>query len=80
MHYISSKLKESKDIPLIVIKQFLGHENISTTEIYAKMSTESVNRKLADWDRRYWDEYMSETLNQEPQTLNSDDDIPDFLK
>lgn len=67
-------------VPLIVIKQFLGHENISTTEIYAKMSAESVNRKLADWDSRYWGEYMDETLTEEPQTLNSEDKIPDFLK
>ena len=67
-------------VPLIVIKQFLGHENISTTEIYAKMSAESVDRKLADWDRRYWGEYMDETLTEEPLTLDSEEEIPDFLK
>ena len=36
-------------VPLVVIKQFLGHEHLATTEVYAKISPEVVNKRLENW-------------------------------
>ncbi len=67
-------------VPLVVVKQFLGHEHIKTTEIYAKLSPQAVNAKIADWDKKYWNKYMDETLPEEETTFETDDGIPSFLK
>ena len=42
------------EVPLIVIKQFLGHAHLATTEIYAKMSSVELNEKIRKWDKKYW--------------------------
>ncbi len=65
-------------VPLVVIKQFLGHAYLSTTEIYAKISTETVNRSLEKWSKDFWGEYMDEPL-EENETKNVDT-MPSFLK
>ncbi len=66
-------------VPLVVIKQFLGHAHLFTTEIYAKISPEVVNKKLENWNKEYWNEYMDEPLDPE-EDFEADDGIPDFLK
>lgn len=66
-------------VPLVVIKQFLGHEHLSTTEIYAKISPESVIVKLEKWNKEFWDKYIDEPINQE-EISDSEDEIPFFLK
>ena len=67
-------------VPLVVVKQFLGHANIQVTEIHAKLSPQVANAKIADWDKKYWDEYMDEPLSEEEATNQADDGIPSFLK
>ena len=66
-------------VPLVVVKQFLGHEHITTTEIYAKLSPEVANARIGDWDKAYWNEYLDEPA-PEIALDSSEDDIPDFLK
>ena len=66
-------------VPLVVIKQFLGHAHLSTTEVYAKVSPETVNKKLESWNKEYWNKYMDEPLDPD-DSMVGDDNIPDFLK
>ncbi len=66
-------------VPLIVIKQFLGHANLATTEIYAKLSSESLSQKLEKWSQEYWNQYMDEPYNPE-DAYGCSDGIPSFLK
>ena len=67
-------------VPLLVIKQFLGHSSLSTTEIYAKMSQSTVNEKLKDWDETYWhDQFIDSSENSEPADSGKGN-MPDFLK
>ena len=61
------------EVPLVVVKQFLGHEQIKTTEIYAKLSPQVANAKIADWDKKYWNEYMDEPLPEEETTFETDE-------
>lgn len=67
-------------VPLVVVKQFLGHEQIKTTEIYAKLSPQAANAKIADWDKKYWNEYIDEPVPDEETSFEEDDGIPSFLK
>ena len=64
-------------VPLIVIKQFLGHKNIETTEIYAKMSPSAFNSKISNWDSKYWNEYIDEPFIE--SNIYDSDGIPEFL-
>lgn len=66
-------------VPLIVIKQFLGHSHLTTTEIYAKMSQASVNEKLKGWDDEYWHSQYIDSF-KENETAGRHDNVPDFLK
>lgn len=50
-------------VPIIVVSRFLGHSDIKTTQIYAKLSERDVNEKLRNWDKTYWGEYMDEPLD-----------------
>lgn len=62
------------NVPLPVIKAFLGHAHLSTTEIYASLSQESVNEKVKEWNETYWS-HCKVTPNG-PEGPG----IPDFLK
>lgn len=61
-------------VPLIYIRNFLGHESIQTTEIYLRIHQSSVSKILK--------ERKSETtlpkMNEHSTSTNQD--IPDFLK
>ena len=59
-------------VPLPVIKSFLGHAQLATTEIYASLSQETVNKKVWEWNEVYW----SHCKKQEEEKPSN---IPDFL-
>lgn len=59
-------------VPLPVIKSFLGHSQLSTTEIYATLSQETVNKKVREWNEKYWSHCIE---NKKEKSSN----IPDFL-
>ena len=52
-------------VPLMVVSRFLGHSDVKTTQIYAKLSENDVNEKLRNWDKEYWGEYMDDPLEEE---------------
>lgn len=39
-------------VPLIVVKNFLGHVSLQTTQIYAEISQETMNKQLKSWLER----------------------------
>ena len=41
-------------IPMMAIKNFLGHSSISTTERYAELSQGTVNRHIRDWNEKWF--------------------------
>lgn len=68
-------------VPLVVIKQFLGHSHLVTTEIYARMSQGSVNDRLERWDQEYWHNQYIDTTNQFYRDNRDDDSkMPSFLR
>ena len=41
-------------VPLIVIKNFLGHASVQTTQIYAEISANKANQYLKEWNSKWF--------------------------
>ena len=59
-------------IPIMVIKNFLGHASVQTTQIYAELTQDEVNKKLIDWNRKWF--------HNEEIPKDAGNAIPDFLR
>lgn len=43
-------------VPLMAIKNFLGHASVATTERYAELSQTTTDKHIREWNRRwFWD-------------------------
>lgn len=60
-------------VPLMVISRFLGHANINTTLVYAKLSETDVNEKLKRWNSEYWGEYMGDPIDEDELDTMTDE-------
>lgn len=47
-HTTASHMLEA-GVPLIVIKNFLGHTSLSTTQVYAEISQNAADKHLREW-------------------------------
>ena len=61
-------------VPLIFVKNFLGHVSVQTTQIYAEVTQDTMNKHLKEWNEKWFAESgdNNETIRQNK--------IPDFLK
>ena len=62
-------------VPIVAIKNFLGHSSISTTERYAELSQETVNRHIRDWNEKWFSHQKEEPVERKKENV-----LPDFLK
>lgn len=61
-------------VPLMVIKNFLGHSSIQTTQIYAEMTQNTVDKYVREWNEK-WFPYSNEIKTSD----SKDNHMPDFL-
>ena len=61
-------------MPLVVVKNFLGHASIQTTQIYAEISQRTADRELKAWNDRW---FLKKEESSPKDYENSM--IPDFL-
>ena len=61
-------------VPLVVVKNFLGHASIQTTQIYAEISQRTADRELKAWNDRW---FLKKEESSPTDYENSM--IPDFL-
>ena len=59
-------------IPMEVIRTFLGHSSVYTTELYAVLSQKKMDQDLKNWAAKWFPESEDAAL---PKT-----NIPSFLK
>jgi len=71
-HSTASHMLEA-GVPLIVIKNFLGHESLQSTQIYAELSQNTVDKHLKEWNKKWFAPDI--TKNVEKAEL-----IPAFLR
>ena len=67
-HTTACHLLES-GVPLMVIKNFLGHSSIMTTQIYAELSQATVDKNLREWNEKWFDEKNFEEHEKEANTM-----------
>lgn len=60
-------------VDIVTIKNILGHVSVQTTQIYAEMSQNAVDKKLKEWNETWFGDHQIEVK----KTI---DNIPDFLK
>ena len=61
-------------VPLIVVKNFLGHSSIQTTQIYAEISQATADKALKAWNERW---FLNSQDKNHLETENGK--IPQFL-
>ena len=62
-------------VPLIVVKNFLGHVSLQTTQIYTEITQDTMNRQLKAWNDKW---FLKES--QDSDNGGKKDNIPAFLK
>ena len=60
-------------VPLIVVKNFLGHVSLQTTQIYVEISQDTLNRHLKAWNDKWF-------LHDDFSHNNTKGNIPSFLR
>ena len=60
-------------LPLIYIKNMLGHVSIQTTQIYASISQKAADKYLKEWNKKWFETYDDHRDKESER-------IPDFLK
>ena len=62
-------------VPLMVIKNFLGHSSIQTTQVYAELTQNTVDKHIQQWNEKWFPhEINPESIRPRP------DRMPDFLR
>ena len=62
-------------VPLMSIKNFLGHAYLSSTERYAQLTQGTVDKHIREWNQRWFGEAHSTV-----KPVERKDNTPDFLK
>lgn len=62
-------------VPLIAVKNFLGHASLQTTQVYVEISQRTLDENLRAWNEKWF--LMDELENAKEA---EPDNIPDFLK
>ena len=60
-------------VPLVVIKNMLGHSSLQTTQIYAQMSQNTVDQYLREWNEKWF------SSNEALRRASGKNVLPDFL-
>lgn len=72
-HTTASHLLEA-GVDIVTIKNILGHASLQTTQIYAEMSQETVDKKLKEWNEKWFSNRPEPTL-----TTGNGNAMPAFL-
>lgn len=74
MRHTTASLMLEAGVSLVEIKNFLGHASLKSTEIYAEISQDTVNKHLKEWNEKWFPNNV-----EERKTSQKSNRIPDFL-
>ncbi|NCB44166.1 MAG: recombinase XerD [Clostridia bacterium] len=72
-HSTASHMLEA-GVPIVVIKNFLGHASLQTTQIYAELSQNTVDKHLKEWNEK-WFAHDAWAVKE----TRKENEMPDFL-
>ena len=59
----------------MAIKKFLGHASIQTTQVYAELSQNTVDKYVKEWNDKWFPKEIHSEEKKEPEEEN----MPSFL-
>lgn len=62
-------------VPLMAIKKFLGHASIQTTQVYAELSQNTVDKYVKEWNDKWFPKEIHSAEKETPKEEN----MPSFL-
>lgn len=65
-------------VPMMAIKNFLGHASVTTTERYAELSQSTVDRHIKEWNQRWFPD--AATIKEAADAPAQSGSLPDFLR
>lgn len=65
-------------VPMMAIKNFLGHASVTTTERYAELSQSTVDKHIKEWNQRWFPDVPTTKGNDDAAAQKGG--IPDFLR
>lgn len=66
-------------VPMMSIKNFLGHSSILTTERYAELTQSTVDEQIKEWNKR-WFQDITTDIKVSSKSTEKKTVIPDFLR
>jgi site-specific recombinase XerD len=72
-HSVATHMLES-GVPLIVIKNFLGHVSLQSTQIYTEITQSTLNKHIKEWSEKWGP--IAGGMAEEPKPASA---IPEFL-
>ena len=72
-HSTASHMLEA-GVPIVVIKNFLGHTSLQSTQIYAELSQNTVDKYLKEWNEKWF--FQDSGAKEEARKKN---EMPRFL-
>jgi len=73
-HSTASSMLEA-GVPMVVIKNFLGHASIQSTQIYAEISQNTVDKHLREWNEKWFPQNGADEKESVKQ-----ENLPNFLR
>ena len=71
-HSFASQICLSQDVPIETVSKAMGHRNISTTQRYAKVTDEKVDRDVTILEHEITGKYTLSGIDQPPSTILKD--------
>jgi len=62
------------EVPIMAIKNFLGHASVTSTERYAALSQATVNKHIREWNAKWFPQPEAD-----PEEKTSTNTLPAFL-
>lgn len=71
-HSFASQICLSQGVPIETVSKAMGHRNISTTQRYAKVTDEKVDRDVTVLEHEITGKYTLSGIDQPPSTILKD--------
>lgn len=71
-HSFASQICLTQGVPIETVSKAMGHKNISTTQRYAKVTNEKVDRDVTDLSREIAGKYELAGIDSAPSTILKD--------
>ena len=67
-------------VPMMAIKNFLGHASVTTTERYAELTQSTVDQKIREWNEHWFTGKFTNEMIKEKSNIQYKNMVPNFLK